>query len=244
MSATQPPNLIPVLDLLGGVVVRGVAGERSQYRPIESRIADSPDPLTVAKALRQIYGLKRLYVADLDGILHNRPNQVVFKTLLQAGFELCVDAGVRTPEQARQLLESGVHMVVAALETSAGPETLRRIATTCGPDRLAFSLDLKSGQPLIPESSTWAGGDPLSIAGTVCSLGIPTLIVLDLADVGCGGGLSTLPLCREINRRYPDCTVWTGGGLRDADDLTAAAETGVSGLLVASALHSGALVKR
>ena len=39
-------QVLPVIDLLQGVVVRGVAGRRETYRPIESQICASPAPLT------------------------------------------------------------------------------------------------------------------------------------------------------------------------------------------------------
>jgi len=238
-AGIERPCLIPVLDLLGGAVVRGVAGERMHYRPIVSRIVDTPDPLSVAEAIQDTYGLRHFYVADLDGIQHDRPNWNVFDQLLQAGFELSVDAGVRSPAQAKQLVDCGVQTVVAALETSEGPETLRAMVAACGPERLAFSLDLKAGHPLLRESSSWAGRDPLSIAEVVHAADVSTLIVLDLVGVGGGGGLSTLPLCREVTARYPGVAVWTGGGVRDGGDVAAAAAAGVSGLMVASALHAG-----
>ena len=34
-------EVIPVIDLLGGQVVRGVAGRRDEYRPIVSQIAEA-----------------------------------------------------------------------------------------------------------------------------------------------------------------------------------------------------------
>ena len=43
--------VIPVIDLKDGVVVRGVAGRRDEYRPIESRFASDPRPATVAQGL-------------------------------------------------------------------------------------------------------------------------------------------------------------------------------------------------
>src|SRR5579872_5647704 len=43
-------RIVPVLDLLGGVVVRGVGGRRREYRPVVSRLTPSCDPLDVARA--------------------------------------------------------------------------------------------------------------------------------------------------------------------------------------------------
>jgi hypothetical protein len=43
-------RILPVLDLMNGVVVRGVGGRRSEYRPVASRLAVSADPADVAAA--------------------------------------------------------------------------------------------------------------------------------------------------------------------------------------------------
>src|SRR5437660_464634 len=37
-AGNQPMRVLPVLDLLGGQVVRGVGGQRHQYRPVVSRL--------------------------------------------------------------------------------------------------------------------------------------------------------------------------------------------------------------
>ena len=62
------PRIMPVLDVLGGQVVRAVGGRRSEYRPIVSRITNSTEPLQVARDLLAATGAKELYVADLDAI--------------------------------------------------------------------------------------------------------------------------------------------------------------------------------
>ena len=86
-------TVLPVLDLLEGLVVRGVAGRRTEYRPLRSRLVETAVPLDVARALRDEFCYRRLYIADLDGILHRRPNWVVYQQLIDDGFKLLVDAG-------------------------------------------------------------------------------------------------------------------------------------------------------
>src|SRR3954451_24567824 len=49
LSAMQ---IIPVLDIQGGIVVRAIGGRRSEYRPLVSRLTDSTEPLAVAHAMR------------------------------------------------------------------------------------------------------------------------------------------------------------------------------------------------
>jgi phosphoribosylformimino-5-aminoimidazole carboxamide ribotide isomerase len=69
------------------------------------------------------------------------------------------------------------------------------------------------------------------------------MIVLDLADVGTGGGTRTLDLCRELKAKHPQIELIAGGGVRNLDDLKRIADAGCSGALVASALHDGRLTR-
>src|SRR5262245_27511643 len=101
---TPSMDILPVLDLLNGIVVRGVAGKREEYRPIESRLVDSADVLPVARAFREQLGLTRIYLADLDAILHQHPNPDLYRELAEDGFELLVDAGLRNVESAESVL--------------------------------------------------------------------------------------------------------------------------------------------
>ena len=66
-------RVVAVLDLMGGKVVRGVGGRRSEYRPVVSRLTTSCDPVAVAEAFRQQLGIDELYLADLDAIAGARP---------------------------------------------------------------------------------------------------------------------------------------------------------------------------
>lgn len=231
--------VIPVLDLMDGLVVRGVGGERAAYRPIVSRLVDSAAPLDVATAIRNEYGISELYVADLDAIIQDRPQWDVLRDLSGAGFQLLVDAGLRDTNRAEQLLACGVRRVIAALETSPGPEDLRALVETVTDGRVLFSLDLRQGRPLGDEFP-W-GRNPLHVAALAYECGIRSMIVLDLAAVGKGTGLLTLDLCRTLKDRFSDLEIITGGGVRSADDLEMLRGADVDGVLVASALHDGQL---
>src|SRR6266542_6361151 len=101
-------RVLPVLDLKAGVVVRGVGGRRHEYRPVVSRLTTSSDPLAVARAFRQHFGLSELYLADLDALAGVAPALPTYAILRADGFRLWVDAGVRGPERAAVLASAEV----------------------------------------------------------------------------------------------------------------------------------------
>jgi phosphoribosylformimino-5-aminoimidazole carboxamide ribotide isomerase len=231
-------QLIPVLDVQGGQVVRGIAGRRSEYRPIVSRLAPSAEPLAVAAAFRSHFGLSRFYLADLDAIAGDPPAVALFAALQEQGFALWVDAGVRTARGAAPLAAAGVDTVIAGLETMAGPEVLAELCATLGPERVLFSLDLKAGQPL-GAAAAWQEREPAAIAARAVGLGVRRVLVLDLASVGVGGGTGTEALCQQLTAEHPLVAFVAGGGVRDVADLRRLQAAGVRGVLLASALHDG-----
>lgn len=231
-------HVLPVLDLLNGIVVRGVGGRRDEYRPVESRLVDKADALSVARAFRDQLGLTRLYIADLDAILHQRPNLDVYRSLSQEGFELLVDAGLRSVEAALPIMSAGATQLIAGLETWPGPDELSRLVTVFGPGRVIFSLDLKDGRAL-GDLQRWETVDPCEIGCLAVRAGVSEMIVLDLAQVGGGSGISTVGLCRDLLAHCGDLRVITGGGVRDGSDLLQLHEAEIDAVLVASSLHDG-----
>jgi len=231
-------QVLPVLDLLHGIVVRGVGGRRDEYRPVESRLVVRPDALSVARAFRDQLGLTRIYIADLDAILHRQPNLDVYRSLSQEGFELLVDAGLRNVESAEPIVGAGATQLIAGLETWPGPDELACLCDAVGSERVIFSLDLKNGHAL-GDLNKWKTTDPCEIGCRAVQAGVAEVIVLDLAQVGTGSGITTVDLCRRLMARFGDLRVITGGGVREVSDLFRLQEAGIAAVLVASSLHDG-----
>jgi phosphoribosylformimino-5-aminoimidazole carboxamide ribotide isomerase len=232
-------RLIPVLDLMDGVVVRGVGGQRAEYRPLVSPLAASPAPLDVARGFAAHFGLTELYLADLDAIAGAEPALGVYTALRVAGFRLWVDAGIREAGRAEVLAGAGVEGIVAGLETLAGPGLLAELAGRFG-ERVIFSLDLRAGVPL---GNTGWGLDAWSIARQAVAAGVRRVLVLDLARVGEGGGTGTEELCARLASVHPEVELIAGGGVRGIADVRRLGEAGVAAVLVASALHEGRLTR-
>jgi phosphoribosylformimino-5-aminoimidazole carboxamide ribotide isomerase len=235
-------QVIPVLDIRGGLVVRGIAGRRHEYRPVVSPLSATARPRDVALAFRQHFGVSEIYLADLDAIGGAPPALAIYGELMALGFRLLVDAGLRDVAGAGPLADGGVHGIVTGLETLDGPDALDRLCWAYGGDRIVFSLDLKDGQPL-GNATDWGAQTPRAIAERAIRCGVRRMIVLDLARVGMSSGTGTEELCTQLATGFPDVVVIAGGGIRGVEDLRRFQQAGVQGALVASALHDGRLTR-
>ncbi len=86
--------VLPVIDLQAGAAVHGRAGKRAAYRPIESVLSPSSDPLELARGIIDRLGLLQVYLADLDAIGGGQPAWHIYQNLVELGFQLWLDAGV------------------------------------------------------------------------------------------------------------------------------------------------------
>lgn len=229
-------RLIPVLDVLHNVAVRGVGGRRKEYRPLVTQLCAGSNPLDVAAAYRARLNTPTLYLADLDAILHRQPNTNVYRELLERNSDLWLDAGVQTAADIEPLIELGIPTIIIGLESWTSPPSLRDVTTTVTPERLLFSLDLRNGQPC--GGAGWSH-EPMRIVEDVLAAGISRFLVLDLHDVGQHTGGSTAVLCRGVRERAQTAEIITGGGIRDENDIQRWEQHGVNGLLIASAIHDG-----
>jgi phosphoribosylformimino-5-aminoimidazole carboxamide ribotide isomerase len=228
---THRTALIPVIDLMGGQVVRGVGGQRSTYQPIVSALCRSSDPLIVGRTLTVHCGASRLYLADLDALMGGRVQTAVLKQLLQAlpaVHELWLDGGFEDAAAAAEVARELGELASRVLPVY-GSESLRSRAALADcfvkNPQAVLSLDRRGNERLDP-AGCWDAPE----------LWPQRVIVMTLERVGSGHG-PDLQTLTEVQARAPAAQLVGAGGLRSLADLQAADAAGAAGWLVASALH-------
>jgi phosphoribosylformimino-5-aminoimidazole carboxamide ribotide isomerase len=229
-------KVIPVIDILNGITVHAVKGQRNQYQPLQSNLTKSTIPVEVAKTFKTL-GFTQLYIADLDAIIDCRTSFGDLKQVAdESGLELLVDAGITSLERARLLMENGVHTLIVGTETLQNKSFVAEAIKEFGSKRVLLSLDLKDGKVLVGQG--FAGStEPLEMLKNFKSVGLSQVVVLDLSRVGSGEGVD-LAFLKKIKDTL-EIDVYVGGGVRGIDDLVELEKLGVSGALIATSLHTG-----
>jgi phosphoribosylformimino-5-aminoimidazole carboxamide ribotide isomerase len=242
-------QVIPVLDIAGGIAVHAQAGDRSRYAPLESELVPGKvgDPVAVLRAFHSSLGIHECYVADLDAIQGAPVQRALLRELaaFHTGFSgaLMVDAGTRLPEGALEVLSCGASDVVVGLETLHAFSDLESITDLVTSARVVFSLDLRLGNPILHpamQDARGPGPDPVSLAEQAVSSGAGSVLVLDLGRIGTGCGVD-LGLMESLRGRLPKIRLLAGGGVLTRLDLERMRDAGCDGALVASAIHNGKL---
>jgi phosphoribosylformimino-5-aminoimidazole carboxamide ribotide isomerase len=229
-------RIIPVMDILNGIVVHAVKGRREEYQPLKSVLCDSADPFDVASAFRAC-GFSELYVADLDAIMGRGTNFAVLRRIVEnTGLELVVDAGIADLKRAQEVLQRKVSKIIVGTETLLDLTFVSRAIECFGAEKVVVSLDLMNGK-VLSRSKSAKSMSALALAREFQGMGVTQMIVLDLARVGSGKGVDFAFLKEMLNSL--EIKVLVGGGVRDIEDLIALKNLGVYGVLLATSLHSG-----
>lgn len=231
-------KIIPVIDVLDGIAVHAVRGERRHYRPLRSVLCSSVDPLDMALTFESL-GFDSLYLADLDAILGKSTNFALYQQIkTKTNLDLMADAGVAEVTKAEKLLNAGVSKIVIGTETLRSLDFVNQAVEFFGENRVVVSIDLKRGK-VMSVSENIKSMNPIPLAQTLEKIGVSQIILLDLDRVGTERG-ANVEVLKEVLKKTK-VRVLVGGGIRSLQDLEELRNLGVSGALVATALHNGKL---
>jgi phosphoribosylformimino-5-aminoimidazole carboxamide ribotide isomerase len=228
-------KIIPVLDIKGGLVVHGVAGEREKYKPV-SGIAESSNPVEIASTFQKLFGVDEIYVADLDAITKKGSNlEIITRIRETTGLNILLDYGIRLVSDIEPLLKTGIDSVVVATETMRDLDIMEESISKFK-DNIVGSLDLKMGMP-ISSNPDIVKTSPIDITKQFEKMGLSRLIILEISLVGTSKGPIhevLINVSKETSMR-----IVSGGGVRYRQDLVDLFKIGVTEALVATALHKG-----
>ncbi|AUT74123.1 HisA/HisF-related TIM barrel protein [Paraburkholderia hospita] len=245
-------QVIPVLDLLDGHAVRAIRGDRANYRPIQSSLCATSEPLPIARALVAATAAPALYVADLGAIMSREADPSTLAALAVSlahphahvephsrPFEIWLDAGFADfPSMLAHLsrIAAATGSAHARIVPVFGSESLHSLDALQKAEAAGYapilSLDHRGRQLIAAPELAQALRAPASWPSRV--------IVMTLDQVGADDGpdLDTFNL---IHAQAGQRSIIGAGGIRHCDDLDAAARSGAYAWLIASALHDGRL---
>ena len=150
--------MIPVIDLKGGAGRARANGRTRAYRPIETPLSPTSDPVDVVRGLLAIYPFPTLYVADLDAIQRTRRQFRRAARISRAEFPqltLWVDNGARTSARS-MAVGSGIGAPVIGSESQRDSALIAGSAHSAGRLLARFPRRRVSGAPeMLAEPELW-----------------------------------------------------------------------------------------
>jgi len=219
-----------------GQVVHARLGQRQHYQPITSSLCATSQPLEVVQAFLELYPFNTIYIADLDAIQGIGNHQQCVNSLANTfpSVQFWLDAGIRDQAPLPSAYESNVRLII-------GSENMLDIATYESIDnalhhQFILSLDRK-GPELLGPAELHDTPDHWPEA----------VIAMQLSQVGSGLGVN-ITLIEQITAynqlRNEPSRIYAAGGVRHLQDCQQLRKKGVSGVLVATALHNGSVSRQ
>ena len=219
-------RIIPVIDISQGQVVHAVAGQREHYRPVCSRLCPGSDPVNIVQAFLDLYSFDTVYMADLDAITGITPNNACLQKLLEdfPRLNFWLDRGMNNKSEILRDVHPRVRQVIGS-ETDFSPALLPELLDL-SPQPI-LSLDIREGkllgdQALLQQPELWPAN----------------IILINLDRVGTAKGVDE-DLIARILQIAEHSLVFIGGGIRNISDMQRLHAAGITGILVATALHTG-----
>lgn len=230
-------DLLPALDLRGGLVVRlrqGDFGRETAY---------SDDPVAVALDFVET-GARWLHVVDLDGARDGRPahGQVIARIVAAVGDRASVEVagGLRSTAAVARVLAVGAARAVVGTAALGDPSFAKALVAAHGEDRIAVALDVRDGVAIGQGWVPGAAGIRIQEAlSSLAEAGVRWFEVTGIDRDGTlqGPDLALLELASSDSRAW----IIASGGIASVEDIRAVREIGCAGAIAGRALYDGTL---
>lgn len=228
-------EVIPAVDMKNGKCVQLIQGIPSQERvSLENPIEAAMD------WVRQ--GAKTLHLVDLDGAIEGvRKNKAIIEKIVastrKTGISIQVGGGIRSFDDAADLLGIGVDRVILGTAAIENPEIITKLAEEFGSEHITVALDSKNGKVSINGWTRLADQNAIELGKIMEEKGAGSILFTNIDTEGLMEGINaqpTIDLVQAVN-----IPVIASGGVTTVDDILELKNTGASGVVVGSALYTG-----
>ncbi|WP_222915633.1 1-(5-phosphoribosyl)-5-[(5-phosphoribosylamino)methylideneamino]imidazole-4-carboxamide isomerase [Natrinema sp. SYSU A 869] len=223
-------EVIPAVDIQNGEVVQLVQGERGTEKTYG-------DPIEAAQRWIDA-GAETLHLIDLDGAFEGeRGNAGAIDAVIDAvDVPTQLGGGIRTAEDATDLLERGVDRVILGTAAVENPDIVAEISDD-HPDSVVVSLDAKDGEVVVEGWTEGAGISPVEAAQRYEDLGAAAILFTNVDVEGRLEGVATEPVQELVDAT--DIPVIASGGVATLEDVRDLEDAGAAAVVVGSALYEG-----
>jgi len=223
-------EVIPAVDMQDGQVVQLVGGERGTEKTYG-------DPVEAAERWVEA-GARTIHLVDLDGAFEGeRANAAAVEAIVEAvDVDVQLGGGIRTADDAIELLDAGVDRVILGTAAVETPEVVGEISAVYN-ESVLVSLDAKDGEVVVSGWTEGTGLDPAEAAARYETEGAGGILFTDVDVEGQLDGVRTDPVERIVDA--VDIPVVASGGVSTLEDVRTLRALGASAVVVGTALYEG-----
>ncbi len=228
-------EVIPAVDMKNGKCVQLVQGVPG------SEMISIDDP--VAVAIDWISrGAKTLHLIDLDGAIEGeRKNSPAIERIVNKckplGVQIQVGGGIRSFDNATELLNIGVDRVILSTAAVNKPMLVKELSDAFGREHITVALDSRDGKVSIEGWKKQSEFTAVQMGKRFEELGAGSILFTNIDTEGLLSGVDTKPTEELV--KSVGIPVIASGGVTGLNDLVALRNTGAMSVVVGSALYTG-----
>ncbi len=233
--ASDPFELIPAIDLLGGEAVRLSQGDYDRATVYDA------DPANAAKRFYEA-GIKRLHVVDLEGAKAGRPaaGDAVRRILSVVGdVPVQLGGGLRTLEGIEEVLGWGIQRAILGTVALRDPALVKEAAARF-PGRIVVGIDARRGRVAVEGWLEASETTAVDLGRRFEDVGVAAIVYTDIARDGMLTG-PNIPQTAALAEAVGIPVIVSGGVATNQDIMDSAAERskGICGVIVGRAIYTG-----
>ncbi len=223
-------KVFPAVDILGGSCVQLVQGKR------ESATIYG-DPLSCALTWIS-KGAEALHIVNLDGAFGTSAANAeqIRRVIDETGVETQLGGGIRSLDDARSWLDTGIDRVILSTFAVNNPDCLVTLSDEYGSERIMAGADARQGQ-IVVDGWERPAGDFLDWAELFITKGAGSLLFTNVNVEGLCKGIEAEPV-RLLTSRV-SAPVIVAGGITSLADVATLKDCGAAGIVLGSGLYSG-----
>lgn len=223
--------VIPAVDIKNGKCVQLVQGKPGTEQVILE------DPAKIARQW-EYKGAQMIHVIDLGGALEESKNLEIVREIRDAvSVPIQMGGGIRTKEDALNLLEMGIDKVILGTVAMENYEMVKELSNCFGKERILVALDSKDSQVVVRGWTEKTDKTAPEMGKIFEKLGAGGILFTNVDYEGLMKGFSLKPL--EELLKAVDIPVIYSGGVSTMDDVMKLSKTKAEGVVIGSALYKG-----
>jgi phosphoribosylformimino-5-aminoimidazole carboxamide ribotide isomerase len=228
----------PAIDLRAGKVVRLQEGDPARLT------AYSENPAETAQRWLQA-GASWLHVVNLDGAFgeSDKANHLALQDILRVAKEFNASVqfggGIRSLDSVESALSLGASRVVLGTIAIENPDIVAKALMKFGIEQIAVGIDARNGLVRVRGWKENSGISATDLAIQMRNLNLRTVIFTDVSRDGVGKGLN-ISATREL-ANVSGLDVIASGGVQTVEDVTAARNANLAGVVIGRALYEGTI---
>ena len=223
--------VIPAVDIKNGKCVQLVQGKPGTEQVILE------DPAKIAQQWED-RGARMIHVIDLGGALGESKNLEIVREILDSvSVPIQMGGGIRTKEDALNLLDMGIDKVILGTVAMENHGVVKDLSNSFGKERILVALDSKDSQVVVRGWTEKTDRTAPEMGKIFERLGAGGILFTNVDYEVLMKGFSLKPLYELLKAVH--MPVIYSGGVSTLEDVEKLSKTRVKGVVIGSALYKG-----